>query len=72
MIMIPNNRPKISVFIAISIDGFIAKENGDIDRLTNFNLPTSENQDKDCGFSKFFSASLFKRLGAIAYDLVKY
>lgn len=29
-----NDRPKISVFIATSIDGYIAKKNNDIDWLT--------------------------------------
>ena len=51
-----NDRPKISVFIATSIDGYIAKKNNDIDWLTKFNPPAGEGEDKDCGFSKFFSS----------------
>lgn len=35
--MSQNNRPKVSVFIATSIDGYIAKKNGDIDWLVKFN-----------------------------------
>jgi len=42
--MILNNRPKISVLIATSIDGYIdgyiAKKNNDIDWITKLNPPT--------------------------------
>ena len=39
-----NNKPKISVFIATSIDGYIAKKNNDIDWLTKFDPPTGEGE----------------------------
>ncbi|MEY4066187.1 MAG: hypothetical protein RIR26_2395 [Pseudomonadota bacterium] len=44
---------KISAFIATSIDGFIARYNGDIDWLEKANnlLPAGE----DCGYARFFN-----------------
>ncbi|TAL60815.1 MAG: dihydrofolate reductase [Legionella sp.] len=46
-------RPKISVFIATSLDGYIAKEDGSIDWLNSFNetVPSGE----DCGYKHFIS-----------------
>lgn len=66
------HRPKISVFIATSIDGYIAKKNGDIDWLTQFSPPTSENEDKDCGFSKFFSDVDALIMGRNTYEIVSH
>lgn len=46
-------RPKISVFIATSLDGYIAEEDGSIDWLNRFNetVPSGE----DCGYKSFIS-----------------
>lgn len=43
--------PKVSVFIATSLDGFIARKNGDVDWLNAANaaVPAGE----DCGFQAF-------------------
>lgn len=65
-----NARPKISVFIATSLDGYIAKINGDIDWLTKFNPPTEQGEDKDCGFSKFFSSVDVLVMGKNTYEAV--
>lgn len=65
-----NDRPKVSVFIATSMDGYIAKKNGDIDWLTKFSPPTQENEDKDCGFSKFFSGIDVLVMGRNSYEVV--
>lgn len=70
--MTPNNRPKISVFIATSIDGYIAKKNGDIDWLVKFSPPTDENEEKDCGFSKFFSSIDVLVMGKNTYNVVSH
>lgn len=65
-----NPRPKCSVFIATSIDGYIAKRNDDIDWLVNFAPPTAEDEDKDCGFSKFFSGVDALVMGRKTYEVV--
>ena len=65
-----NTRPKISVFIATSFDGYIAKKNGDIDWLVKFNPPTGDDEDKDCGFSKFFSGVDALIMGRNTYEVV--
>lgn len=67
-----NDRPKISVFIATSIDGYIAKKNNDIDWLTKFSPPTDESEDKDCGFSKFFSSVDVLVMGRNSYEVVSH
>lgn len=67
-----NDRPRISVFIATSIDGYIAKKNNDIEWLTKFSPPTDENEDKDCGFSKFFSSVDVLVMGRNSYDVVSH
>ncbi len=41
--------PKCFVFIATSLDGFIAKKDGNIDWLTSFPNPKKE----DFGYDKF-------------------
>ena len=46
--------PKISVFIAVSLDGFIARENGDIDWLDAASAALPEGED--CGFRAFFDS----------------
>jgi dihydrofolate reductase len=68
--MIPHKRPKVSVFIATSIDGYIAKKNGDIDWLVKFNPPTATDEDKDCGYSKFFSGVDVLVMGRNTYEIV--
>lgn len=65
-----HEKPKISVFIATSIDGYIARENGDISWLETFAVPTGEGEDKDCGFSKFFSDVDVLIMGRNTYEVV--
>lgn len=45
------NRPKISIFIAASLDGYIAKENDQLDWLEKFNC-----FGEDYGFHSFFAS----------------
>ena len=70
--MIQNNRPTISVFIATSIDGYIAKKDGNIDWLVKFSPPTDDNEEKDCGFSKFFSTVDVLVMGKNSYEAVSH
>jgi dihydrofolate reductase len=63
-------RPKISVFIATSMDGYIARENGDLDWLINFSPPTETNEEKDYGYSKFFSSVDVLVMGRHSYETV--
>lgn len=46
--------PKVSVFIATSLDGFISRKDGSIDWLMRFNetVPAGE----DCGYKEFMSS----------------
>lgn len=65
-----NSRPKISAFIATSIDGYIAKKDGDLDWLTTFSPPTAAEEDKDCGYSKFISSIDVLVMGRNSYETV--
>jgi dihydrofolate reductase len=65
-----NSRPKTSVFIATSIDGYIAKKDGDLDWLTTFSPPTAADEDKDCGYSKFISSVDVLVMGRNSYEAV--
>lgn len=64
------HRPRISVFIATSIDGYIARKSGDIAWLVQYSTPSAEHEDKDCGFSRFFSEVDALIMGRNTYDVV--
>jgi len=61
-------RPNISVFIATSLDGYIAKEDGSIDWLNIFNetLPSGE----DCGYKNFISTVDMLVMGRKSFEKV--
>jgi dihydrofolate reductase len=61
-------RPKISVFIATSLDGYIAKEDGSIDWLNSFNetVPSGE----DCGYKSFISTVDLLVMGRKSFEKV--
>lgn len=59
---------KISVFISMSLDGYIARENGDLDWLdaANANVPDGE----DFGFIQFMQSIDFIVMGRKSYEKV--
>lgn len=62
-------RPQTSVFIAISLDGFIARPNGGLDWLerANSRIPAGE----DCGYAAFFASIDTIILGARTFETVQ-
>ena len=48
-------RPKVSVYIATSIDGYIAKKDDGLDWLENFSPPPGDH-DEDYGHNEFMSS----------------
>jgi len=65
---LPTSKPQISVFIATSLDGFIARADGNLDWLDEANalLPSGE----DCGFAKFFASVNAIVMGRKTYEKV--
>lgn len=60
------SRPRVSVFIAASLDGFIAREDGSIDFLDCVNMP-----GEDYGFAAFFAQVDTVVLGRATRDTVQ-
>jgi dihydrofolate reductase len=58
---------KASVFIATSLDGFIARANGDLDWLTGAESPTTE---QDYGYQEFMDTVDTIVLGRNTFELV--
>jgi dihydrofolate reductase len=58
-------QPKISVYIAMSIDGYIARKDGSIDWLERGHVG-----DEDYGFKKFFNSIDALILGRNTYETV--
>lgn len=63
-----NSRPKISAFIAISLDGYIARAQGELDWLeqANARIPPSE----DCGYLAFMQDIDVLVMGRRTYEKV--
>ncbi len=59
---------KTSVFIAASLDGFIARENGDLDWLTG---QPSGDPDEDYGYSSFIDTVDVLVMGRHTYEKVR-
>lgn len=57
---------KIILYIAISLDGFIARKNGDIDWLTKY-----QNEKEDYGFENFYENVDIVIVGGKTYRQVK-
>lgn len=63
--MTQKNRPKISIYIAMSIDGYIARQNGELDWLEY-----GHEGDEDYGFKKFIDTVDVIVLGRNTYEVV--
>ncbi|MNK59557.1 Dihydrofolate reductase [compost metagenome] len=59
------NRPRCSVFIAVSLDGYIARRDGGIDWLHSVDMP-----GEDYGYQAFFDSVDVVLLGRKSYDVV--
>lgn len=59
---------KASVYIATSLDGFIARTNGDIDWLNDANATVP--QGEDCGYSAFIASVDVLIIGRKTYEQV--
>lgn len=61
-------KPKISVFVATSLDGFIARHDGSLDWLDKAN--SSVPKGEDCGFQAFMSTIDVLIMGRITFEQV--
>lgn len=61
------NLPQVSVFLALSLDGFIAREDGGIDWLMKYEDPENE----DYGFKAFFDSIDVLIMGRNTYDVAR-
>ncbi|MBS0652144.1 MAG: dihydrofolate reductase [Verrucomicrobia bacterium] len=59
------DRPKVSIYIASSIDGFIARKNGGLDWLDRLHIP-----DEDFGYREFFDSIDALVMGRKTYETV--
>jgi dihydrofolate reductase len=62
-----SSRMQVSVFIATSLGGFIARKNGDIDWLPGTSTATEE---EDYGYQAFFESVDAIAMGHTPYELV--
>lgn len=61
-------KPKISVFIATSLDGFIARNDGSLDWLNNASASVPKGQD--CGFQLFMDSIDYLIMGRNTFEQV--
>ena len=59
-------KPIVSVFIATSLDGFIARENGDLDWLDAANKTVSKGED--CGYRAFMESVDVLVMGRASFE----
>ncbi len=60
------NTPRIKLYIATSLDGFIARENGSIDWLTKY----EHSSETDYGYSEFYASIGTVLMGRKTYEQV--
>jgi len=63
---VKENIPRIKLYIACSLDGFIARENGSIDWLTAY----ENSPETDYGYSEFYSSIGTVLMGRKTYEQV--
>ncbi|MDD3245832.1 MAG: dihydrofolate reductase family protein [Methanosarcina sp.] len=61
-----DNTPRIKLYIACSLDGFIARENGSIDWLTKY----ENSSETDYGYSEFYASIDTVLMGRKTYEQV--
>jgi len=61
-----DNTPRIKLYIACSLDGFIARENGSIDWITEY----ENNPETDYGYSEFYASVGTVLMGRKTYEQV--
>ena len=62
--------PKIKLYIACSLDGFIAREDGSIDWLTQYEKDSEKNSETDYGYSEFYASIGTVLMGRKTYEQV--
>jgi dihydrofolate reductase len=62
-----DKKPKVSIFVATSVDGFIAREDGDVSWLESFD---SMGDGEDGGFANFFSQIDLMVVGRATFEKV--
>jgi dihydrofolate reductase len=60
------NNPRIKLYIACSLDGFIAREDGSIDWLTKY----ENNPETDYGYSEFYASIGTVLMGRKTYEQI--
>jgi dihydrofolate reductase len=66
----PNTqRPKVSIYIATSIDGFIARKDNTLNWLEKF-YPSTDNQNEDYGYQEFMASIDTLVLGKNTYNFI--
>lgn len=63
------NTGRVTLYIAMSVDGYIADENGDVDWLDEFQAASDDSEDV-AGFSGFFESVDCLVMGATTYEQV--
>lgn len=62
--------PRTKLYIACSLDGFIAREDGSIDWLTQYEKDSEKNSETDYGYSEFYASIGTVLMGRKTYEQV--
>ncbi|XP_006812706.1 uncharacterized protein YwjB-like [Saccoglossus kowalevskii] len=64
-------KAKITVYIAQTLDGFIADSNGKVTFLESYEDTTGEEKPDDCGYAEFYETVGALIMGRTSYELVR-